>query len=268
MPLLHRELIYNASQRPGIFVADVMCNWVLIMRASACFLIWCILATSFCNAQKPDTVFLSPMGKFSVSFKLLKHTKTDNPEDIDKPNNIKYQITFTDRHTGASRSLDFFDVYDFYVFNHNQTTPLDTLFRMITWSPLENFAVLPEEAWASAPGTRPRKAINLDSKFKWSSVYLGIDDLVWLDSITVAGDASGDCDLSVLLFDGVTATTDTIQESQSPLGYELRGIKGDSLLIETVLDGCSTEQDRKSFSPRFISLKIGDILSRPSRGMR
>jgi hypothetical protein len=216
----------------------------------------CVIAKSFSGSQEQDSVYFSPSGRFSVKFAFLKHSKFENPKDLDETNNIKYQITFRDGRSGQSQKFDYHDVY------YGKPNSPDAIFKGIIWSPSENFAVLPEEGWPRAPGAPQCKAVNLDTNYKWSMSDFHMDRLIWLDSISAAGMAYDDCDYSILLFDGATGRTTSIKEGESPIGYEIISLKDDTLYIQTVLDNCRSEGDEKKFVSQKLSLSVGELLTK------
>ena len=227
-----------------------------LLKIGKWFFLLYFVIPSICYTQI-DTPFFSPKHRFIVSFKLLKKTIFENPKNVDEFSNIEYQINFRDKYTGKLWNYNYFDVYGG---GNGKPASLDTIFKEILWSPSENFAVLPEEDWASAPGPPNTKAVNLDTSFTWSKSDFRLDNPVWLDSLRVVGNSFNDCNYDVVLFDGLSGETNTICEDRQPIGYKILGIKGDLLLVQTILDNCGTEADEKVFSSDTDSIKIKDLL--------
>jgi hypothetical protein len=228
----------------------------------------CILATLLLAETQlilaSDSTFTSPTGRVSVRFSKLSHSKYTKEQlegSIDNNNNVVYRLTFTNGRSRDSYTTEYTDVYSSYTFAYNQGKPtsLDSIVAQMIWSPSDGFAILPEEAWPSAPGPPVCKVINLDSRWNWSTSVIAMECQVWLDSITVAGTAYNDCNYCVMLFDGRTGKDTSIVEGKSPIGYELVGLRGDSLIIRTLLDNCQRVADAKSFKPEEIAIKLEDI---------
>ncbi|MGD1046717.1 MAG: hypothetical protein ABR936_15520 [Bacteroidota bacterium] len=231
----------------------------MISKPRYYYLLLGIITSLFSVSTASDSLFVSPTGKFSVQFKQLKHTKYAHPKNIDEFSNIQYRIIFLDLKTGKSYNAEYYDVYVSYVSNKNKPTPLRNIFEQITWSPIDQFAILPEEAWASAPGAPTRVVINLDLSNKWSTSFIIMDNLVWFDNLIVCGTQYDDCYYCALLFDGKKGKTFVLKKAKSPVGYEVVGLRQDSLIIRSLLDNCSGGDDKEKFRSVEIAFTRKDI---------
>lgn len=208
-----------------------------------------------------DSTFTSPTGRFTVRFKQLVHTKVAKVTSLDDNSFIKYQLFFTDVRSHVVRTAQYTDVYSSYAYVYNKGKPasLSRIVAQIIWSPSDQFAMLPEEAWPSAPGAPWHNVINLDSRFKWQSSGVNFDPFTWLDSITVAGNNHNDCSYCVCVFDGRSGNLITIKEGESPIGYSIDAMRDGKLVVKTILDNCSSEKDRRGFRPTEILFTRGEI---------
>ena len=195
--------------------------------------------------------FKSPGERYEVAFEQVEHRKSsqaDLQRDMDHISRISYKITFyrTSEQTPI-RSAEYADVYGWD--RDSKPAPLESLFKGILWSPEEDFAVLDEEGWASAPGPPHRRAVALGRNLPWSVVPFSMTDLIWLDTLRVIGNSYADCEYSIVEFDGSVGQSRPLHASKSPAGYEIRSDSGKTVLIGTVLDNCRSEEDARQFVP-------------------
>jgi len=186
-----------------------------------------------------------------------KFSPQEDRRDLDHYSNIKYRIVFVDLRTNQSRGVDYFDVYSSP--GASIPTPLPQLFAAITWSPFEDFVILPEEDWPSAPGTPAYTAVNLNPNFNWSSTEVSMTEFVWIDSLTVCGNYYGECSCSVYCFNGRSGKTISIKQASSPTGYAVVSLKGQHLIIQTMVDNCASDEDRKQFRREELFIDLGDF---------
>ncbi|HUU12101.1 MAG TPA: hypothetical protein VM182_00150 [Terriglobia bacterium] len=193
--------------------------------------------------------FKSPGGRYEVVFEQIeqrKFSEADLQRNVDNVSHIRYKISFY--RTGEQtpiRSAEYADVYGWD--RDSKPAPLENLFNSILWSPEEDFAVLDEEGWASAPGPPARRAVVLDRDLPWSVVPFSMTDLIWVDALKVIGNSYADCEYSVVEFDGSVGQSRPLHAGKSPLGYEIRSSSGRTVLIGTVLDNCRSEEDMRQF---------------------
>lgn len=184
--------------------------------------------------------FASPKGGYAVVFTELEHKRygrSEMIEDLSRISNVLYRVEFIPKGAKeASASLNYADVYGWEEGSRPSGAP--ALFRSFIWSPDESFVMLPEEGWASAPGTPEMKAVALDGSMGWKEARVDLENIRWLDSASFIGDRHNDCDYGVARFDGQRGTVVPIKDSESPIGYELLSVEGRSVKIRMLLDNC------------------------------
>lgn len=185
--------------------------------------------------------FVSPKGIHEAAFTELeqkKYTMDDLTKDFDNVSNILYRIDFFKRQGDAPvASTNYHDVYGWE--EGAAPASLEALFKMLEWSPEEDMVIIPDEGWASAPGTAARKAVSLNPKLEWKEAAFAFDGFFWTDGLSGIGDRHDDCDYSVERFDGKTGKTVPVQPSESPAGYELVSVRAGLLTIRKVMDNCA-----------------------------
>jgi len=219
-----------------------------------------------CSAQSNDSTFLSPKGKFSVTF---KNMGTDTITDWEGKSTA-YLLVFRNNVSGAAFKHYYSDNYDV----GKGPEKIARIFATFAWSPQENFIILPHEVWQEAPGSMEHRVLSLDEQSKWRDTTIWTndeirsEDLFWLDSLTVLYSVMDDCKYSVEMFNGHIGEWDFIKEGKPPLGYSLVGIENDEVVIKTELDNCQTEEDVRTFKPQLIRMKISDIRNKGSKASR
>lgn len=211
----------------------------------------------------PSFIFNSPSGNFSVTIREISHIKYAFPRDIDEVNHVSYSIIFYDKRNGLGVNSIYNDVYGWG--QDQKPTPVSKIYASFEWSPKEDFVILPEERWAGAPASPYRTAINLNSNLNWSieknhidivtlinrywstgTVHMNI--VTWIDDFLVIGDLHDDCEFSVVMFDGRTGRQDTVKESETPIGFSISSFNWPVVIIESMLDNCSSEEVAERFS--------------------
>lgn len=186
--------------------------------------------------------FTSPSGRYEFTFTEIEHVKypSGRVKDINEVSHIAYRIDFfKKKEKTAAASVNFNDVYGWE--SDGKPTKIKKLASMLVWSPKEDFVILPDEGWASAPGTENSIVVAVSTKLPWKTSEFAFDTFIWIDDLTVIGDSHKDCDYSVTKFDGKTGTAVTVMGSQSPVGYEIVSSNKGRLLIREVLDNCRVE---------------------------
>jgi len=212
-----------------------------------------------------NPIFLSPQKRWEVVFRVVEHLQFTPEQTASSPdalNRVRYQIEFSPQTgQGPVRSIEYQDVYgaDF----SGKPTPLETLFVQMIWSPKEDFAVLPEEGWPSAPGTALLKALALSPGLGWTKADFHLDNFHWADSLRVVGDVHDDCEYSVRLFDGKTGKTEIIQSGASPEGFQIGRVEGRELMLQKVLDNCRREEDLSRFVAECFTLDLDSLSLKP-----
>lgn len=188
--------------------------------------------------KKPE--FTSPSGGYTVVFTELKHRKFTKEEmlaGLDNVSHVLYRLDFIKKgFADPSASANYADVYGWK--SNGKPLPADSIFKMIAWSPKEDFVILPEEAWASAPGTAEMRAVAINPQLPWKESAVPIENFIWLDSLRVIGDYHNDCDYGVARFDGSAGKAVSLKESESPIGYELISVDKGVIKMRMVLDNC------------------------------
>jgi|GEM_PF-2258345 len=188
--------------------------------------------------NKVKQKFLSPAGKYEVVFTEIEQRKFTKQFEtgVDDVNHIIYRIDFLDKRTNTLlTSVKYTDVYGF---DSEKQTPIKYLFNGMTWSPKEDFVILPEEGWASAPGTVATAVIALNPRLPWKESRFAFDKFLWIDDFNVIGDRHDDCCYEIGRFDGATGEDVPVKECKSPIGYELISVQNKKAFIRQVTDNC------------------------------
>lgn len=191
--------------------------------------------------EPKERVFLSPSGRHEVVFTEVKRVKASGRTmNVDDVSHVVYRVEFL-RKAGHVLlvSMTFNDVYGWT--NSAEPTPIDLLFKAIIWSPGEDFALLPSEDWASAPGTEIKKAVALNTTLPWKTSEFGLDNIFWIDDFSVIGELQDDCQYEVSIFNGKSGKTVPVKRAKSPIGYELLLFRKNTALIMQVMDNCKLE---------------------------
>jgi hypothetical protein len=177
---------------------------------------------------------------------MVADVKADDPLNDEQVAFIRYAVTFSDS-LGQQLAKVFY--HDVYGMGDGEPVELVDLARWFSWSPGENFVILPAEGWMTAPGTASAPVVNLNPQFRWTIAAVAIDDQFWIDSLRIIGNEMFDCAYSVVMFDGRTGETRTIKAAESPVGYSISSIEEKAIRIQSLPDNCSSEEQRASFIP-------------------
>ena len=207
------------------------------------------LSITVYSAEQPRSArFASPSGRVIVQFTEIEHIKIPVITDAFDVSRIKYHVSFFDPAGRKITGVEFIDVYGSNM--DRKPRALSDLFKNITWSPAEDFALLPEEGWASAPSSPYLTAVNLDEQNNWSMAKFNMEPGYWADKFTLIGFAHGDCDYRVEMFDGKTGQSTKLRNSASPVGYQIASADRNGVIVEKVLDNCATDEDKGMFVPQ------------------
>lgn len=201
---------------------------------TALFLLFssCSFAVSFTSPSGRHEAVFTETGHNVFSIEAMK----DGAENV---SHVTYRIDFVRKDFAVSvASVIFHDVYG--LDEGSLPTGEEALFNMFIWSPEEDFVVLPDEGWASAPGTPYLKAIALNTELFWREAEFVLENIHWIDGLNVIGSRLEDCDYSVTKFDGKAGKMIPVKPSKSPLGYELIGYSDGKAEIRELLDNCKT----------------------------
>ncbi len=204
--------------------------------------------------------FASPTGRFEAAFTELAHKKFPKREamGLDEVDHVVYRINFYAKGAVApAATISYNDVYGW----EEGSVPAapEAIFSFFAWSPQDDFVIIPAEGWASAPGTAIARAVALNRKLPWREAEFAFDNFVWTGDLSGVGDAHFDCDYSVSLFDGNKGQTVPIKASDSPIGYELISVEGNSLFLRETLDNCRTDD----LEPRCFTLDLSTMEEAP-----
>ena len=205
-------------------------------------------ALSGCSrGDSPESVkYSSPSGQIRFTFEMVADVKADDPLNDEQVAFIRYVVTFSDS-LGQPLAKVFY--HDVYGMSDGEPVELVDLARWFSWSPGEDFVILPAEGWMTAPGTASAPVVNLNPQFRWTVAAVAIDDQVWIDSLRFVGNDISDCAYSVVMFDGRTGETRTIKEAESPIGYSIVKVEEQAIRIQSLPDNCASEEQRVSFIP-------------------
>ena len=239
------------------------------MKASVSAL---LLAISCFNLLAEEPTFRSPAGRFSIELHELAHRKfsdshaIDHAEGYNRPavDHVKYSITFRARSNGFTATAHYTDVYGWHA-PPAKPSPLAKIVEAFTWSPNEDFVVLPEEQWIGEPRPPHRIAITLDTTSSWKTAALDMELTVWVDDHTVVGNSHYDCDYRVSIFNGYTGKQrSTPRRAQGSVGYSLVAMTPSGVLVKTVLDNCGTTPERQHFIEKCAFLNVGSLSRTPT----
>lgn len=205
-------------------------------------------ALSGCSrGDSPESAqYSSPSGQIRFTFETVADVKADDPLNDEQVAFIRYSITFSDSLAQPLAKVFYHDVYGM---GDGEPVELVDLARWFTWSPREDFVVLPAEGWMTAPGTVSAPVVNLNPQFRWTMSAIALEDQVWIDSLRIIGNESSDCAYSVVMFDGRTGETRAIKEAESPTGYTIVRVEEKQIQIHSLPDNCANEEQRANFTP-------------------
>ena len=210
------------------------------------FLLLALLLSFSLSAHEADAElmrqekFRSPKGIFMVVITELSHKKYTKEEMLEgalNVSNVLYRVDFIP--SGALEPLATINYTDVYGWdNGSAPARMKDIFQSFTWSPYEDYVIVPEEGWAGAPGTSTSRLVSLNPEFPWTEKKAALENIAWINDLSFMGDYHNDCDYGVAWFDGKDGRLISIKESESPLGYELVSVKGNIATIRMVLDNC------------------------------
>ena len=215
-----------------------------------------VLAVLFIQPGCAAKRYKSPSGKLEVSF-TEKSRKIGFGYDfpyMDGQDDIIYTIGF--HKAGAADPIAEGEYHDLFFGGYGEKPAGPRLLsKAIVWSPGEDFAVLPEEQWASAPHIRERTAVAVNPALGWKIAPFRMQTPIWIGKLTALGDYWGSCDDGVALFDGAKGEQKNILEPAPPIGYYiLRSFAGELLpkgtreiYLAKKLDVCATDGDCENF---------------------
>ena len=216
------------------------------------FLTYTLFGVAACQSE--TNVFKSKSGRYTVKFEEIKHFISKGTGDIDDVSYLLHKISFFNSKDSLIAETEYADVYGWDE-NAEPFPPL-FIFEKITWSPNEDFVILPEEELAGAPGTPKLEVINLNPKMEWSKFYLYMYIKYWADDFLVFGNIADDCRYQVEMFDGRIGKNRVVMKADSPIGYEIVKVNSNKLLIKKLLDNCRTEEDQLNFIPECFELDV------------
>lgn len=184
--------------------------------------------------------FHSPKGIFLVVMTELSHKKYTREEMLERAENVSnvlYRVDFIP--SGATEPLATINHADVYGWeNGSSPAKMKDIFRSFSWSPYEDYVIVPEEGWASASGAGAFTIVSLNPELPWTEKRAALENMEWINDLSFVGDYHNDCDYGVAWFDGKSGRVISVKESESPLGYELVSVKGNVATIRMVLDNC------------------------------
>jgi hypothetical protein len=211
---------------------------ILIWAASAAF-----------PAAPSDTLSaLSPSGRITVRFLPGPKTAYGDSGNPGAPTSLAYTLVFQTRQGKVLNRAAFTDVYGFSP--EAQPRPCSLFAARISWSPKEDYAVLPEEDWERPPGQAVRKIVNLNPRGRWKEAVLSFDLQHFVDRYHMVGEAAGDCRHSVMAFDGRSGKTKPIQEGGKGVSYGITEFRAPYLWLENRVGDCPGEGEEAKFAPR------------------
>jgi hypothetical protein len=216
--------------------------------------------------SQPDT-FTSPAGNFRVAFRVVEHHTFSAEESLralDNVDHVEYALIFTRVKDGETvAEVTYPDVYGFQP-GAEPTAPA-VIAGWLDWSPGEDFVILPDEGWASAPGTPERTALSLSATLEWSRAAIIMDTLIWATPLIVVGDQHSDCHYAVDVFDGATGGSRPLDlPPESPVGYEIHSVEGRTVFIRRVLDNCSRQAERDTWVAECRAVDMDSFVARPT----
>lgn len=189
------------------------------------FLAFALLTMGFGNPVAKKTIH-SPSGRFEVTFTLVKGSVEPKRAKVDPDTRALWRISFFDS-DGLVKTVNFRDPGD-----KKALTEAD-IYKRLIFSPKDNFVIVPPEA-ADAP---PR-AIALSKTLKWKEAPFEIVDYTWTGDLKAVGDRRAHCSYGVYIFDGERGASVPVKKSESPIGYELLSIEGNTAVVKMFLDEC------------------------------
>lgn len=231
------------------------------IMVSCCYFI-VVLALLLAGKQNPNLPakhFISPAKQHVVYFRKIEYVKNSDPGSVYNASYIKYAINIVSKEGKDTVKVNYCNVYQ--AEQGEKQPSLSDIFNGIEWSPKEHFLILPEEKWPAYLSSPKRKAVALDPQLSWDISTFKIDSLIWADSMQIIGDAWGDCNYGVTLFNGRTGKKKWPAHSKSPVGYKIKSIENNAVIVESFPDNCATQEEvdnfiKKSFIINFSSLSV------------
>jgi hypothetical protein len=222
----------NGREDPAIYIDTQMMSGSLLSGLG----ILALAVVPGCAGNADSAKFRSPAGKFSVSFLPLPKPPAAESAAVGESHAVKYEVLFHGRDGKNPVRAAFADVYGFS--QDDKPTPQADIFARILWSPMEDFAILPEENWERAPGPPARKAVDLKPGGAWKEAELRFETHQWISRYKIAGEFKEGCEHSVVAFDGRKGKTVVIREGKEKLAYAIREFKKPLLFLEKLLGEC------------------------------
>jgi hypothetical protein len=202
-----------------------------------------------------------------VAFRVVAHRTFSAEESLralDNVDHVEYALTFTRVEDGETvAEVTYPDVYGFQP-GAEPTAPA-VIAGWLDWSPGEDFVILPDEGWASAPGTPERTVLSLSDSLEWSRAPIAMDTLIWATPLIVVGDQHSDCHYAVDVFDGATGRRRALDRPpESPLGYEIHSVEGRTVIVRRVLDNCSHQAERDAWVAECRAVDLDSFAARPA----
>ena len=147
------------------------------------------------NPNPPAKHFISPAKLHVVYFRKIEYVKNTKPGSVYNASYIKYAITIISKKRKDTVKVNYSNVYQ--ADQGQKQSSLSDIFNGIEWSPKEHFLILPDEKWPAYISSQTRKAVALDPQLSWDISTIGIDSLIWADSMQIIGDVWSDCNYGV-----------------------------------------------------------------------
>jgi hypothetical protein len=180
--------------------------------------------------HKDTTVFSSPLKKYRTLLIKGLEEVWHNSGDIDRVSNVEYSVLIINSSTADTIKTQYIDVY----WDEGKPSSSASIFYQFTWSPKEDFVILPVENWASAPGTEGRLAVNLNKYYTWDKADYSQESNYWIKDFVVVGQYRDESGISsVVAFNGKTGKNSGIRWSNEKTGYEIESVSRDTLRIKS-----------------------------------
>lgn len=184
-----------------------------------------LLSMGFGNPIAKKTIH-TPSGRFEVAFTHVKEATETKKSKVDPDTRALWRISFFDA-DGLIKTVNFRDPGD-----KKALTEAD-IYRRLSFSPKDDFVVIPPEAINA-----PKRAIALSKTLKWKETPFEIEEYTWMDDFKAVGDKKAHCSHGVYIFDGERGASVPVKKSESPIGYEMLSIEGNTAVVRMFLDEC------------------------------
>lgn len=189
------------------------------------FIAFALLSMGFGNPIAKKTIH-TPSGRFEITFTLVKGSVEPKKAKVDPDTRALWRISFFDT-GGLIKTVNFRDPGD-----KKALTEAD-IYRKLIFSPKDDFVVVPSEKADASP-----KAIALSKSLKWKETPFEIEEYTWMNDLKAVGDKKAHCSHGVYIFDGERGASVPVKKSESPIGYELLSIDGNTAVVKMFLDEC------------------------------